>query len=63
MTVITVPAGIARCLLSRGRSRQAARMLIALNVGCLVAVSVPERTSAWEHWGGDAGGTRFSRFG
>ena len=38
-------------------------MLIALNVGCLVAVSVPERASAWEHWGGDAGGTRFSRFG
>ena len=29
--------------------------MIALNVGCLVAVSVPERASAWEHWGGDAG--------
>ena len=63
MTVITVPAGIARCLLSRGRRRQATRVLIALKVGCLVAVNVPERASAWEHWGGDAGGTRFSRHG
>jgi len=55
-------AVIARSLLSPARGRQAARALIALNVG-LVGISAAEAASAWEHWGGDAGGTRFSLLG
>lgn len=51
---------LSRCKRGR-RSRQTARALIALKLGCLTAVAqVALPAAAWEHWGGDRGGTRFS---
>jgi quinoprotein glucose dehydrogenase len=51
---------LSRCK-HRRRSRQIARALIALKLGCLTAVAqVALPAAAWEQWGGDRGGTRFS---
>jgi quinoprotein glucose dehydrogenase len=45
----------------RLHARKTARALIALRLGCFVAVTpVAAPAFAWEHWGGDRGGTRFS---
>ena len=42
-------------------SRMKARILVALKLGCLTAAALASPpASAWEHWGGDPGGTRFS---
>jgi hypothetical protein len=49
-----------RTKVGRGRG-QTARALIALKLGCLaVVVSLALPAFAWEYWGGDRGGTRFS---
>src|SRR5262245_7030852 len=69
MMVIRVVACTAQFLpragmsLSRARRCKAAgRALLALVVGHLAVASVGLPASAWEHWGGDPGGTRFSPF-
>src|SRR5262245_20081913 len=69
MMVIRVVACTAKFLpragmsLSRARRCKAAgRALLALVVGHLAVASVGVPASAWEHWGGDPGGTRFSPF-
>ena len=69
MIVIRVVARAAQFLRRAGMSpsrargcKTAGRALMALIVGHLAVASVGLPASAWEHWGGDPGGTRFSPF-
>jgi quinoprotein glucose dehydrogenase len=64
MMVITMP-GTPQCLYRLGavlsrRRRGWTSALIALHLGCVAAAPAVPPAAAWEHWGGDRGGTRFS---
>jgi quinoprotein glucose dehydrogenase len=44
----------------RLHARKTACALFAVMLGCIAAALVTQPVFAWEHWGGDRGGTRFS---
>jgi quinoprotein glucose dehydrogenase len=52
---------LARTALSCRGGRSIARAALALTLGCFAAAAAAATpAAAWEHWGGDRGGTRFS---
>jgi quinoprotein glucose dehydrogenase len=49
-----------RTSLSWRGGRPIAGTVVAGTLGCLAAATIAMPAAAWEHWGGDRGGTRFS---